>query len=79
MISFKSAAALAEEWMRIVLLRTPGMSKRVFMGTFFDLLAENTVPLRPGRSEPRVVKRTEQRFPKMKKARESYPEHRKAA
>ena len=78
-ISFKSAAALTEEWMRVVLLRKPGMSKREFMGTFFDLLAENTVPLRPGRSEPRVVKRTEQRFPKMKKPRESYPEHRKAA
>lgn len=78
-ISFTSAAALTEEWMRIVLLRKLSISKKEFMRTFFDLLAENTVPLRPGRSEPRVVKRTEQRFPKMKKARKSYPEHRKAA
>ena len=78
-ISFKSAAALTEEWMRIVLMRKPGISKNEFMRTFFEMLAENIVPMRPGRSEPRVVKRTEQRFPKMKKARKSYPEHRKAA
>ncbi len=78
-ISFTSAAALTEEWMRIVLMRKPGISKNEFMRTFFEMLAENIVPMRPGRSEPRVVKRTEQRFPKMKKARKSYPEHRKAA
>ncbi len=78
-ISFTSAAALTEEWMRIVLLRKPSVSKHEFMRTFFEMLAENIVPMRPGRSEPRVVKRTGQRFPKMKKARKNYPEHRKAA
>ena len=78
-ISFASAAALTEEWMRVILLRKPNVSLREFKMTFLELLSENTVPLRPGRSEPRVVKRTEQRFPKMKKPRKSYPEHRKAA
>jgi hypothetical protein len=78
-ISFTSAAALTEEWMRIILQRKNCRSKREFMKTFFEILSENVLPFRPGRSEPRVVKRTEQRFPKMKKPRKSYPEHRKAA
>lgn len=78
-ISFTSAAALTEEWMRIILQRKNGRLKREFMKTFFEILSENVLPFRPGRSEPRVVKRTEQRFPKMKKPRKSYPEHRKAA
>ncbi len=78
-ISFTSAAALTEEWMRVMLTRKPAVSASEFKMTFLELLAENTVPLRRGRSEPRVVKRTEQRFPKMKKPRKTYLEHRKAA
>ena len=37
------------------------------------MLAENIVPMRPGRTEPRVVKRTEQRFLKMKKQEKTIP------
>ena len=78
-ISFASAAALTEEWMRVILHGKNVRSNREFMRTFFEILSENVLPFRPGRSEPRVVKRTEQRFPKMKKPRKSYPEHREAA
>lgn len=78
-ISFTSAAALTEEWMRIILQGKTGRSKREFMKAFFEILSENVLPFRPGRSEPRVIKRTEQRFPKMKHPRKSYPEHRKTA
>ena len=78
-ISFASSVALMGECMRVAMREKTRASKREFMTTFLELLAENVVPFRPGRSEPRVVKRTEQRFPKMKNPRKSHPEHRKAA
>lgn len=77
-LSFSSAAAQTEEWIRLVLTRKP-MARRKLMRTFLEMLAEGVNPSRPGRSEPRVVKRTDQRFPKMKQNRKSYAAYRKAA
>lgn len=78
-LSFSSAAAQTEEWMRMMLLRRPLVGKSDLMRSFMGSLAECIVPLRPGRNEPRVVKRTDQRFPKMKVPRKTYHMQRKAA
>ena len=78
-LSFSSALAQTEEWARMSLLRKPAMSRRKLMELFFDTLSEVTNPSRPGRSEPRVVKRRDQRFPKMKQPRKTYATYRKAA
>lgn len=78
-LSFSSSAAQTEEWMRMMLLRKPLVGKTELMRSFMNSLAECIVPLRPGRHEPRVVKRTDQRFPKMKIPRKTYHVQRKAA
>jgi hypothetical protein len=78
-LSFSSSAAQVEEWMRLMLLRKASVGKSELTQLFISSLAECIVPLRPGRNEPRVVKRTDQRFPKMKVPRKTYHMQRKAA
>jgi putative transposase len=78
-LSFSSSAAQTEEWMRMMLLRRPLVGKPELMKSFMSSLAECVVPFKPGRHEPRVVKQTDQRFPKMKVPRKTYHMQRKAA
>jgi hypothetical protein len=75
-LSFARGLGQTAEWFRAFVLtdRSKKVAKRL-VHVFLDSLAEDILPFRPGRSEPRVIKRYTQKFPRMRKPRRLYLEH----
>lgn len=72
-ISFKGAAQQLGHW--LWLLMDPARThaeRRERLGRFLAALTDSTVPHRPDRVEPRVVKRRGKRFTRMAKPRSAY-------
>jgi len=72
-ISFKGSVDTLRQWADAINAThaQPRQQARLF-NHLLQILAENTVPLRPDRSEPRVRKRRPQAFPLMSRPRHDY-------
>ena len=75
-VSFASALAQCSEWIRMLAAGAFNRLPRKRLATLFmEALSRDIVRKRPGRAEPRAVKKRPKHFPPMKTARRNHPEH----
>jgi len=75
-LSFTAALVQSGEWLRLAVAGAfPKMRRRQQRLLFMTALADAVVRQRPGRSEPRAVKKRPKNYPVLKTARSNYHAH----
>jgi hypothetical protein len=74
-LSFAAALAQSGEWIRLALAGVFRRRRRQMRLLFMTALADTVVRQRPGRSEPRAVKKRPKNYPVLKTARSKHPHH----
>jgi hypothetical protein len=71
-VSFQGAVAGVRQFSVAIALARSGRKQRELIDCLLEILANNLVPERPGRREPRAVKRRPKPFPNLNQPRHRF-------